>query len=79
MLSSSALDALKEFYAERDAREERFAKLKAQAEEQFDAASAGAAAGGGPVQPLSMDVFAEDWNKSQFWVCLFFFSSVYWG
>ncbi|KAL2024763.1 hypothetical protein VTK56DRAFT_5584 [Thermocarpiscus australiensis] len=56
-LSSSTLNALKEFYAERDARAEQFAKLKAQAEEQHAAAS----------QPLSMDAFTEDWNESQFW------------
>ncbi|GAB1317252.1 Protein-lysine N-methyltransferase efm5 [Madurella fahalii] len=57
-LSSSALDALKQFYAERDARAEQFTKLKTQAEE-LHAAMA--------VQPLSMEAFTEDWNESQFW------------
>ncbi|KAK4452068.1 putative N6-adenine methyltransferase-domain-containing protein [Podospora aff. communis PSN243] len=55
-LSSSALDALKEFYAERDAHAEKFAKLQADAEERLHGQA-----------PLSMDLFAEDWNKSQFW------------
>ncbi|KAK4187831.1 NADH-ubiquinone oxidoreductase 40 kDa subunit [Podospora australis] len=58
VLSSSALDALKEFYSERDARAEQFAKLQAKAEEQHASAQQ---------QPLSMDVFTEDWNESQFW------------
>ncbi|KAK4194984.1 putative N6-adenine methyltransferase-domain-containing protein [Triangularia verruculosa] len=53
-LSSSALDALKEFYAEREARQEQFVKLQAKAEEQRQ-------------QKLSMDAFGEDWNESQFW------------
>ncbi|KAG7284166.1 hypothetical protein NEMBOFW57_010527 [Staphylotrichum longicolle] len=57
-LSSSTLDALKQFYAERDERAEQFAKLQAQAEEQH----AGQAA-----KPLSMEAFGEDWNESQFW------------
>lgn len=58
VLSSHALAALAEFNAEKDAHEERFEKLKAQAE-------ANAAGGGGP---LSMEAFTEDWNESQFWV-----------
>ncbi|AEO67708.1 uncharacterized protein THITE_2052159 [Thermothielavioides terrestris NRRL 8126] len=57
-LSASTLDALKAFYAERDARAEQFAKLQAEAEERHAA---------GQTKPLSMDVFTEDWNKSQFW------------
>ncbi|CAP49276.1 uncharacterized protein PODANS_5_6020 [Podospora anserina S mat+] len=57
VLSSSALDALKEFYAERDARQEQFAKLQAKAEEQHDLQQ----------QKLSMEAFGEDWNESQFW------------
>lgn len=56
-LSSSALEALKDFYADRDAREKQFEDLKAQAEDQAD---------GNAV--LSMDAFTEDWNASQFWV-----------
>jgi hypothetical protein len=59
VLSSSALDALKEFYADRDARQKQFEDLKTVAEEN-------AAKG----IPLTMDAFAEDWNESQFWVCL---------
>ncbi|KAK5653556.1 hypothetical protein OQA88_8815 [Cercophora sp. LCS_1] len=55
-LSSSTLDALKSFYAERDAHSEKFAKLQAEAEERL--------AGSGT---LSMDMFTEDWNESQFW------------
>lgn len=58
MLSSHALAALAEFNAEKDAHQERFEKLRAQAEAN--------AAGGGV---LSMEAFTEDWNESQFWVC----------
>ena len=56
-LSGSALDALKEFYADRDARQKAFEDLQTAAEEN---ATKGAL--------LSMDAFAEDWNESQFWV-----------
>jgi hypothetical protein len=59
-LSSSTLDALKQFYAERDAHTEKFAKLQAAAEERSLTDQG----------HLSMDMFAEDWNESQFWVCL---------
>ncbi|KAI1469427.1 N(6)-adenine-specific DNA methyltransferase [Daldinia caldariorum] len=59
-LSSHALAALQEFYGERDARADKFEKLKAATEDQHDAAAAAA-------QPLSMDAFTEDWNASQFW------------
>ncbi|OLN87651.1 Protein-lysine N-methyltransferase EFM5 [Colletotrichum chlorophyti] len=55
-LSSHALAALAEFNAEKDAHQEKFEKLKAQAEAN--------AAGNGS---LSMDAFTEDWNESQFW------------
>ncbi|KAK3313923.1 putative N6-adenine methyltransferase-domain-containing protein [Apodospora peruviana] len=55
-LSLSALDALKEFYAERDAREKAFAELQAEAERIRREAI-----------PLTMEPFVEDWNKSQFW------------
>jgi hypothetical protein len=58
-LSSSTLDALKEFYADRDARLKQFEDLKTVAEENAERGV-----------PLTMDVFAEDWNESQFWVCL---------
>ncbi len=60
-LSSSALDALKSFYAERDAHADRFAQLKEAAEERH---------AGGHGGPLSMEAFSEDWNESQFWVSL---------
>ncbi|TPX09577.1 uncharacterized protein E0L32_009178 [Thyridium curvatum] len=60
VLSSHALDALKDFYAERDAHNKKFAELQS-------AAEARAAAGGAPQQPLSMEAFTEDWNESQFW------------
>ncbi|OAL45998.1 hypothetical protein IQ07DRAFT_590785 [Pyrenochaeta sp. DS3sAY3a] len=53
-LSSGALDALKEFYGERDARNKQFEDLKSQAENDFEG-------------KLSMDAFTEDWNASQFW------------
>jgi hypothetical protein len=41
------LDALKEFYADRDAQLQKFEELKQKAEEQADA-------------PLTMEAFAED-------------------
>ncbi|KAI2777862.1 N(6)-adenine-specific DNA methyltransferase [Daldinia loculata] len=55
-LSSHALEALQEFYGERDAHVDKFEKLKAVAEDERAIS-----------QPLSMDAFTEDWNKSQFW------------
>lgn len=55
-LSSSTLDALKDFYSEKDAHTKRFADLKINAENDFDETK------------LSIDLFAEDWNVSQFWV-----------
>jgi hypothetical protein len=60
VLSSSALNALKEFYADRDARLKQFEDLKAVAEEN--------AAGTATAKPLNMEAFSEDWNASQFWV-----------
>ncbi|KAL2170434.1 hypothetical protein VTG60DRAFT_4920 [Thermothelomyces hinnuleus] len=57
-LSSTTLNALKEFYAERDSRAEQFAKLQARADALHAAAEE---------KLLSMDAFAEDWNESQFW------------
>ncbi|KAJ9620981.1 Protein-lysine N-methyltransferase efm5 [Taxawa tesnikishii (nom. ined.)] len=54
-LSADTLDLLKNFYSERDAREKQFEDLKAQAENAFES------------KTLSMDLFAEDWNASQFW------------
>ncbi|KAF1920579.1 putative N6-adenine methyltransferase-domain-containing protein [Ampelomyces quisqualis] len=53
-LSGSALDALKEFYGERDARQKQFENLKSQAEDDFEG-------------KLTMEAFTEDWNASQFW------------
>ncbi|OCK84920.1 N-6 adenine-specific DNA methyltransferas-like protein 2 [Lepidopterella palustris CBS 459.81] len=55
-LSADALNALKEFYGERDIMQKQFEDLKAQAENDFD----------GKTQ-LSMEAFTEDWNASQFW------------
>lgn len=65
-LPASTLDALKEFYAERDARAEEFKKLKVQAEAIHAAIDKVEV----EVKPLSMDAFTEDWNESQFWVRL---------
>lgn len=81
MLSSHALDALKEFYADRDARAKQFEQLKAEAENKAAArgGSGGGEAGASTLKyPLSMEAFTEDWNESQFWVrvlstCLFVF------
>jgi hypothetical protein len=50
---------LKEFYADREARLKQFEDLKTVAEENAERGV-----------PLTMDAFAEDWNESQFWVCL---------
>jgi hypothetical protein len=58
VLSSSALDALKEFYADRDARQQQFEDLRSAAEK----------GNAQRQQQLSMEAFAEDWNESQFWV-----------
>jgi len=52
------VDALKEFYADRDAQQKHFEELKARAEDDHVAS-----------KPLTMDAFNEDWNSSQFWVC----------
>lgn len=59
VLSSSALDALKEFYADRDARAKVFEDLKADAENEAD----GRVKNG----KWNMEMFQEDWNESQFW------------
>lgn len=56
-LSTHALDALKQFYTERDTHAERFEKLKAGADRSAQSE-----------EPLSMEAFTEDWNESQFWV-----------
>ncbi|KAI5863593.1 putative N6-adenine methyltransferase-domain-containing protein [Durotheca rogersii] len=59
-LSSHALAALHEFYNERDAHVDKFEKLKVAAEEQHETGKKQQA-------QLSMDLFTEDWNESQFW------------
>lgn len=53
------MDALKEFYADRDAQQKYFEDLKVKAEDDANASK----------EPLTMDAFNEDWNSSQFWVC----------
>ncbi|RFU24224.1 hypothetical protein B7463_g12120, partial [Scytalidium lignicola] len=61
VLSTSALDALQEFYSDRDARLKAFEDLRANVEDETqtrEAASKG---------PLTMEAFAENWNDSQFW------------
>ena len=55
-MSSHAALALQEFYAEKDAHQQQFEDLSNQAENDFDG------------RILTMDVFTEDWNASQFWV-----------
>ncbi|KAL1853499.1 hypothetical protein VTK73DRAFT_9010 [Phialemonium thermophilum] len=55
-LSSSALEALSQFYAESDSRAEQFTKLVTEASQQ-----------NAEHKVLSMDTFGEDWNMSQFW------------
>lgn len=64
-LSAHALDALQEFYSDRDTRAKEFEELRAAAEEREAAGREKEAA---LVYPLSMATFGEDWNKSQFWV-----------
>lgn len=48
--------ALKDFYTERDTKEKEFEDLKAAAENDFD-----------HPKPLSMSLFGESWQDSQFW------------
>ena len=55
-LSSDTLAALQEFYSEKDAQEKRFENLKAEVDEKNSHGL------------LSMEMFSEDWNASQFWV-----------
>ncbi len=56
LLSGQALEALAEFYSERDLQKQRLQSLKiVQDGARKDAA-------------LSMAAFGEDWNVSQFWV-----------
>lgn len=63
------MDALKDFYRERDEREKRFAELQAVSEAAAKAkATADADAAAASVPDLTMAAFTEDWNESQFWV-----------
>ncbi|KAH0005642.1 N-6 adenine-specific DNA methyltransferas-like protein 2, partial [Aureobasidium melanogenum] len=55
-LDPSTLALLQEFYTERDERQKQFEDLKAKAEDEFDSS-----------KPLSMDLFTESWQDSQFW------------
>ncbi|KAH9819839.1 Protein-lysine N-methyltransferase EFM5 [Teratosphaeria destructans] len=55
-LPADTLALLQEFQLEKDARAKQFEDLKAKAEEAFD-----------KNDELSMDLFGEDWNASQFW------------
>ncbi|CAF9942811.1 MAG: hypothetical protein ALECFALPRED_010083 [Alectoria fallacina] len=54
-LHSDTLAALKDFYSDRELKEKRFQDLKSDIEQNSS-----------QVQ-LSMDMFSEDWNTSQFW------------
>ncbi|MCJ1378020.1 hypothetical protein MMC17_001116 [Xylographa soralifera] len=53
-LSRDTLAALQDFYVDRDAQQKRFQELKLATESNLQ-------------QKLSMDMFTEDWNVSQFW------------
>jgi len=55
-LSGQALDALAEFYSERDLQQHRLENLKTVED------------GANKDVELSMEAFREDWNVSQFWV-----------
>ena len=55
-LHGDTLAALQEFYSERDSKEQSFRDLKSDVEAKSSQAN------------LSMDMFSEDWNQSQFWV-----------
>ncbi|MCJ1425396.1 hypothetical protein MMC29_003295 [Sticta canariensis] len=54
-LSSGAFAALQEFYSERENSTKRFEDLKARSDQESSQAT------------LSMNMFSEDWNASQFW------------
>lgn len=55
-LPHDTITALQDFYHERDQRQQHFNNLKAQVHQNSEI-------------PLSMEIFSEDWNASQFWVC----------
>ncbi|KAF2169594.1 hypothetical protein M409DRAFT_52125 [Zasmidium cellare ATCC 36951] len=57
-LPADTLALLEEFNREKDARAKQFEDLKTQSEDVFKATGDG---------KLSMDLFGEDWNVSQFW------------
>lgn len=54
-LHGDTLTALQEFYSEREFQEKRFQDLKSDVEQKSSQAQ------------LSMEMFSEDWNASQFW------------
>ena len=56
-LPSDTLQLLQQFQAEKEQQNKTFEELKAQAEERFQNGDS----------KLSMDLFGEDWNASQFW------------
>ncbi|KXL42952.1 hypothetical protein M433DRAFT_59053 [Acidomyces richmondensis BFW] len=56
-LPADTLQLLQEFQLEKDARAKQFEDLRAQAENEFEKGNG----------KLSMDIFGEDWNASQFW------------
>ena len=55
-LSAATMALLGDFYSEREQNEQRFENLKAHTEDNQLRT------------PLSMSMFTEDWNASQFWV-----------
>jgi len=55
-LPSDTLAVLQDFYSDRESREKSFQDLKLEIEDE------------GSHAQLSMDMFSEDWNASQFWV-----------
>lgn len=56
-LAPDTLDALREFYADREAQQAQFNYLRSRQEMKPDKDT-----------PLTMEYFSEDWNASQFWV-----------
>lgn len=59
-MPADTLALLQEFNLEKDAKAKQFEDLKTAAESAFEDGSAAPA-------KLSMDIFGEDWNASQFW------------